>query len=151
MRSNTSKNKARFTSQYFVPPNVAAADRLWCTRPAEPHRHEVEICGFSVGGATLRRVMQYPGRDRAHQNCRSCARGVADSVPSPQERDVAAAVPKTGRPPGGVRPGFSLLARRYPLLSLRRSTLVVLGVGPPSGSVSSRFPSGRWSAAACVT
>jgi hypothetical protein len=50
----------------------------------------------------------------------------------------AVAVPKTGRPPGGVMPGFSQYARRYPLLSLWRSTLVALGVGLPSGSVESR-------------
>jgi hypothetical protein len=72
-----------------------------------------------VGGTTPERGSQPQCGDEAPANdTRSCARGAADPVPSPQERDVAAAVPKTGRPPGGVRPGFSQYACRYPSLSL---------------------------------
>ena len=63
------------------------------------------LCGTQVATGRTETV------DPAHEEWQT-------RLPNRQIVDVAAAVPKTGRPPGGVMPGFSQYARRYPLLSL---------------------------------
>ena len=81
---------------------------------------------------------------------RTCARGAADpAAESDSIQNVAAAAPQTGRPPGGVMPGFSVSGCRYPPPQLRRSAWWRLR-GPAAEGGSRPPSSGQQRVAACV-